>query len=376
MRVLSWGVAIFGFCVLALALSLGWLRRTESAALWLAYVTDPNGVSQIFVMDFYGEHVRPLTNGVGDDLSPAWSPANNYVAFAAFRGQASAIYLIPPRGGTLIEIALAIGSAINPTWSPNGDYLVFERFTNRGDRSLIGYDLQTQDLQLLTTPAQLDWYPIWSRQADTLLYLSSTSVANNQLMRLNVRQAQPQPLTTIARNYSHPTWSPDGRWVAYESSDGDLWLLDLVTGEDQPLLLSIERETMPIWSPNGAWIAFLRDEADGTRQVYRINTSGGALLRLSDPQMVRQAVGAVRWSDGGTWLAYVALGHGTSTTAIYRVGVNGQQHARLTDHAYNSSSPTWSPTLDDGALHVVWLMLVGGTCCVLGIKIIFGEDIK
>lgn len=351
----SWG--LFGACLLVCSIGLGYLRNGPSQAMLIAYAADKNGPTQIYTMDFYGQQSHVLTDGVGDDLGPVWSPANNYVAFSSFRGQASGIYLVPPRGGMMIELPLATGSAINPQWSPRGDYLVFERFTTRGDRSLMGYDVAANDLKVLTTPRQSDWFPVWGTDGDHVLYLSSGG-GTDQLMTMNVQNRTTQALTSADRTYGHPTWSPDGRFVAYESDGGDIWRLDLLDGSERQLTDTPQHDSMPAWSPDGAWIAFMRDDEDRARQVYRMNREGGAVLRLSDPEAMHQAVGAMRWSDEGAWLAYVGIAPRVGTTAIYRVGANGQQHARLTPHTHNSSSPAWSPRLD-GRLRWAWLAVAG-----------------
>lgn len=353
--------AIFAIFLLSSTLHLADLRRHESTALQLAFVSDVNGVSQLHRTDFNGNNLRPLSDGRGDDYAPAWSPNGEYVAFVSFRGRASYIYLIPSAGGVLIEIPLAIGSAINPRWSPSSEYLVFERYTSRGDRSIVGYDVAARDLNLLTSNDQRDWGPAWSGRDDAVLYVSSNdSLAYDQLHIVSLADESSRQLTNSDKGHHSPTWSQDGRYVVYESDLADLWLLDLDTGHETQLTATpTTYESMPVFSPDGASIVFIAESEPGRQQLYRMTLADGRITQLSDAQEVVSVIGSAKWSAGGNWLAYVGISTESGRTAIYRVHRNGTGHQRLTPTDYNSSAPTWSPPVD-GELTTACPLLLGG----------------
>lgn len=357
---------IFAVVLMLCSVGLGSLRRADSTALQLAFIADQYGVAQIYLSDFYGRNLHPLTDGEGQDFYPVWSPTNNYVAFSSYRGQGATIYLITPAGGRLTEIGLAIGSAINPTWSPSGEYLVFERFTQRGDRNLLGYDVATGRLRQLTPDTTRDWYPMWSAADDTLFYLSDRdgSVA---LMRYNIRTATATPLFAYQYGDGYPTISPEGRWVAFGRA-GAIYRLDTVTGDETLLVDTADADGNPYWSPDGRWIAFTSYDTTDAATLYRMNPDGGDLLALDHGEGDIYTVGPLEWSSDSRWIAYSAFEAGLNRSAIYRVGVNGNQHARLTRLDYNSNSPTWSPTID-APFHAGWLALIG-IGAIIGVNVL------
>ena len=57
---------------------------------------------------------------------------------------------------------------------------------------------------------------------------------------------------TEGENAQDPSWSPDGRQIAYKSGpndDGDLHVLDLISGNSQQVVDNAEQDTVPAWTP-------------------------------------------------------------------------------------------------------------------------------
>lgn len=85
-----------------------------------------------------------------------------------------------------------------------------------------------------------------------------------------------------------------GDLVAY-TSEGDLWLGNLKSGESKRLTTDAGVERNAAFSPDGKWIAF-EGEYDGSRQAYVIATEGGAPRRLSSVENFRAVTG---WTPDG-----------------------------------------------------------------------------
>ena len=57
---------------------------------------------------------------------------------------------------------------------------------------------------------------------------------------------------TEEENAQDPSWSPDGLQIAYKSGpndNGDLYVLDLVSGDSQRVGDNPEQDTAPAWTP-------------------------------------------------------------------------------------------------------------------------------
>jgi len=94
----------------------------------LAFSSDRNGYSQIWVSDFNGAHPHALT-GANFSLTaaPRWSPDGELIAFEAKRSDSSKrqIYTVSVVNGQIQRISDGRAEDRLPTWSACGDHLYF-----------------------------------------------------------------------------------------------------------------------------------------------------------------------------------------------------------------------------------------------------------
>jgi Tol biopolymer transport system component len=131
-----------------------------------------------------------------------------------------------------------------------------------------------------------------------------------QLRQLTVFDRQGKPLSTIGQPgiFGAMRLSPDGRRLAVIRSDpktgnNDLWVLDVASGREVRITNDPQPNNAPVWSPDGRQIAYVstnegyssiyRKAADGTgeaEQVFRYTP--GAFIGLTD------------WSPDGRYLTF------------------------------------------------------------------------
>jgi len=115
------------------------------------------------------------------------------------------------------------------------------------------------------------------------------------LALLYFRQAPPEPRLKLSVlppentsfGYSIPALSPDAKRVAFVANDS-LWLRDLdsLTARSLP---GTEGAFSPFWSPDGRWIAFFTSD-----KLKKIDTTGGPPVALCDKDTDSAAAGS--WS--------------------------------------------------------------------------------
>jgi Tol biopolymer transport system component len=181
--------------------------------------------------------------------------------------------------------------------------------------------------------ASADGNIVWSPEgAQVIFSVTSTSI---DLYRKDVHSTAPaQPLVRNANRKAATDWSRDGKYLRYTQNDpktgSDLWYLPLDAGgaaKPVPFFPTEFDESYGQLSPDGRWIAYVSSET-GDYEVYvRAFPSGQGKLPVSASASRHAAARTQpRWSHDGKELFYLAGGVGQFTlmsSAIHSVGGPG-----------------------------------------------------
>lgn len=109
---------------------------------------------------------------------------------------------------------------------------------------------------------------------------------------------------------SDPQISPNGEWVVVRASrpdyeenrfEGQLYIIDVKTGEKRPLTYERPFVHQPRWSPRGDRLAFIALNKDKKPQIFVMDMRGGEAQPIT---IAKQGVKAFTWSPDGKAFAF------------------------------------------------------------------------
>ena len=78
---------------------------------------DEHKCDQIYTMNIDGSMVQKVSNGIGSNESPSYSPDGRYITYTSNRGNKTDIYIMLWEGTNPTQITKS-GDCVNPDWSP------------------------------------------------------------------------------------------------------------------------------------------------------------------------------------------------------------------------------------------------------------------
>jgi Tol biopolymer transport system component len=246
----------------------------------IAFVSDRDGTSDLYVMDVDGTHVVRLTQTAEQKTPPAWSADGKSVTFAV-QGVINVVDL----HGTVAQIGKVPGRALRVSPDRKRAFYALGTWT---EVQLMESDLDGANAKPITDGKSVVWTPRVSpdgktiaftgRDADKQLhvYLMDPDGSNvRQLTRTNPPDGQIQS----------PSWSPDGKRIAVQASSKErahIYLVDAKTGEMVKLAEHEQawHDETPAWFPDGKRLAIQSDRT-GSWEIWTMKTDGSELHQVT-----------------------------------------------------------------------------------------------
>jgi Tol biopolymer transport system component len=259
----------------------------------IAFDREGNRGYDIFTMNLDGTELANLTNGVGSNTNPAWSPDGAKIAFNRFDSSTDGIFVMNADGSHQTQLSANPGGLDGePAWSPDGRRIAFRRCNGQCDVFVMNSDGTGQ-----------------------------TNLTNN-------------PSYDVT-----PSWSPDGKKIAFHSSRGGVWVMN-PDGSGQAQLVSAYTpgsNSEPDWSPDGSKLAFMSYEISGT--IHKVNRDGSGVTALT--------FGAYpAWSPDGSKLAFsrlVCYRTAPCENDIFVVNSDGSDEVNITNSTADDAHSSWQP---------------------------------
>ncbi|MGH7464132.1 MAG: TolB family protein, partial [Longimicrobiales bacterium] len=271
-----------------------------------------NATSHIYLHDIATGRTVQLTNSAKGESRPIWL-RDGRVLFSSNRDGSSALWVIAPDGGEAQRFS-EDKDAPNGTVSPDYTRIAYTDSTERSDRK--------------------EWEERVKRKDDG--YLAEQKHTYTQIWVYDAASRKKTQLTAGEYDHTSPTWSPDGRWIAYVSNrsnatvrdpgysnNSDIYVVPADSGAPRQLTTNAGPDRRPSFSPDGRRVAYLSSDLVNSSadqmDVKVAALDGGAPLNLTADY--DYSVSSVEWSRDGRYL-YITSAEGLSQK-LYRAPAAG-----------------------------------------------------
>jgi eukaryotic-like serine/threonine-protein kinase len=323
--------------------------------------------------------VVQLTTWSGLDFYPAISADGNAVAFSSDRTGSFEIYLRQlVAGAREVQLSSDGGQNFEPAFSPDGTLIAFYSRKRGGVWTVPTSGGAAK--QLTNFGSHPAWSPDGSRiafQSDPLFDLGfnvSNAFPPSTIWTIAVAGGEPRQITRAgnpAGGHGAPSWSPDGKRIAFDSSDtgiASVWSVSPEGNDLKKLSGELRNAADVIYAPDGRSVYFVTDRGESIQQIS-LSASGET---IGKPSKILDASGSrirqISVSANGKHLVYSAL---STSSDIWSNSISGagtsatEPPAQLTQNKNTRNSwPAFSPdgkriaslVYSVGASFELWIM--------------------
>jgi Tol biopolymer transport system component len=228
-----------------------------------------SGNYNLYKVDANGQNLKQLTDVLGQEVSPKFSPDGEWIAYIA-RAEGKVELKLVKRDGSGDRVLATADNVIDFSWSPDGKKLGYSPVV-KNDSSLAILDVKTGESETLLKVSKAE-PPKENKKSE-----ENKENKSIDLYRMQIASVQ---------------WSPDGEKIAYirhpfdQGKARQLRVLNLKTGKDR-LISSEKVQVQPsiVWSKDGKRLLysalvdykFYYDET-----IYRKVYKGGMHVFISD----------------------------------------------------------------------------------------------
>jgi serine/threonine-protein kinase len=250
----------------------------------------------IYWMDRDGKFT-PLRATPGDYLRPAFSPDGKRLALQIYDGKRADIWVYEWERDTLTRLTFGGENNISPAWTPDGQRITYSSVEKRSE-----YDLYWKradgagDAVRLTQSKSLKVPISWRPDGKVLAFEQADAGAQRKIRSMTMeggeksgwKPGEQKPFLNSAFDEETPTFSPDGRWLAYTSTESGAREIYVTPfpGPGGKWQVSTSGGLFPRWSRNGKELFYRTPENTIMVADY---TASGDTFRPDKPRL---------WSPG------------------------------------------------------------------------------
>jgi serine/threonine-protein kinase len=247
------------------------------------------GQTRLTLVDRRGSR-RVLPLPAGQYADPRISPDGKQLAVALQTGNDASIWLYDISGATSMRRLTFEGNSSIPLWTRDGRRLIFRSNRGEGDALFwqnadgngVAEPLTTMEKNIAVAPNSV------SPDGKTLAFFKDVNGGDVWLVSLTGDKAAKSLISAPVTHEDHSNFSPDGKWIAYRSTNGTL--MDVFVQPFPPTGTKYQVTTSgtaqaPLWSPDGKQIFYV-EFSDVAGQVMSVDVHVEKGLSFGPPTKI------------------------------------------------------------------------------------------
>lgn len=236
---------------------------------------------------------RRLSWGMQAHHHPALSPDGARLAYVGGPAGRNAIFLYEMAKGTVRPLTASSANDSGPCFSPDGRFLYFSRQSSPDhpwEIWVLDVDKPERNRKFLGKDGLSFTQPTLSPDLKQVAFVQTPTGGRSRLAVGDVAKDHIGNVRAFVEAGgladAHPAWSPDGAWIAfhrYEGASGQTSHLYKARPDGRGLTQLGETDDLskhPTWASD-EYMIYQRTDADGTRTLHLITSSGEALGDLT-----------------------------------------------------------------------------------------------
>ncbi len=265
---------------------------------WMVYAsTRHNEQPELYLQRVDGLSVTQLTNDHAADVTPAFSPDGQRIAFASNRSGSWDLYVMDIDGRNRMQVTAGPTHDLHPTWSPDGTMLCYSSIGGRsGQWELWLVDVETMEKRMIGYGLFPSWSP--DKQASRIAFQRARQRGSRwfSLWTMDLVDGEARRVTEVAVSNNaaivKPSWSPDGKSLAFTTiveparthggkplGQQDIWLIDADGTNRRRLTDGNGSNLMPFWAVDNR-VYFISDRG-GKECVWSMRVDTADQTRIA-----------------------------------------------------------------------------------------------
>ena len=246
----------------------------------LAFVGNASGHKEIYVCDYDGHNVQPLTADKSIALLPKWSPNGNKIIYTSYKDGGPMLFLKDMASGVLKRISARSGLNIGSSWTPDGKKVALT-LSQKGNPDIFIIDLNGKIVKNMIHHWGIDVSPAFSPNGKKIAFVSNRS-GSPQIYVYGLGRETEERLTFEGNYNTSPVWSRLNRLAFVSTNNGHFDICTMDSDGTNLIKLTEDQGNNedPCWSPDGRYIVFSSNRA-GNYHLYIMNANGQNQRRIT-----------------------------------------------------------------------------------------------